>query len=87
MRSTTPQVIEELCIQLYKDAKLLEQMRAIYPGDSDGSIGLDACVLKYAADTLADLNWREVVADYREKHQITVTVYDEKGNVVSESTG
>ncbi len=68
--------ITELIKKLREDSELIESMRGVYPGDCDGSMGVDAQLLWEAAELLDEYDWDQTAAEIKaEQPKVTVTVY------------
>lgn len=58
---------------LKSDAKLLQNMVGIYPGDSNGSIMLEVFVLERICEVIESVEWAKEIQQFKESTKITVT--------------
>lgn len=67
-------IVNDLIERIQKDALMLTDMAAIYPGDSTGDITVQAQMLNKAAEWLLRINWdteQQLMYDSLPKVEVT----------------
>ena len=71
-----PDIVEAYVAELKGDARLLDNMAGIYPGDPTGNLSRDAFILRAMADLLSDANWFEALMEFESKHPVIEVAVD-----------